>query len=303
MAVLLALPHGIWVVARGFPTVSYVFERGRSGDGALGHILHPLDFLGRQLLALEFLLVALVVLLAWPLRVRALEASERFTRQYLLAITLGPGLALLLVSAATGMQLRAAWGMPLWSALGMLLLFCFETRPRGTMLKRAALACVLFGIVNIAFALIEGVWGPYLTSRGFRTHFPGQLLAARVVEIWDKRFDVPLRLVAGERWLAGNVAFYAPSRPSVLTNGGLGGCSPDEAECPWTSIADFKNRGGVLVWSVDREGAALPPDFEGTFPRRRDIAHVDLPWQTGAPVKPVNIGIAVVAPRSPIASR
>jgi 4-amino-4-deoxy-L-arabinose transferase-like glycosyltransferase len=303
VALLLVLPHGLWVIARGFPTISYVAERARSGDGTLGHVLHPLAFLGSQLLALEFLFVTLVVLLAWPLRLRALEANHRFTRQYLLAIALGPGLALVLVSAITGLQLRAAWGMPLWSALGVLLLVCCETRPRGPMLKRAALAAALFGLINIAFALVEGIWGPYLTSRGFRTHFPGQSLAAQVVEIWEKRFNVPLRLVAGERWLAGNVAFYAPSRPSVLTNGGLGGSAPDEAACPWTSIADVKNRGGVLVWSADREGAALPSGLRTHFPDAETLPTLTLPWQTGAPVKPVNIGLAVVAPRSATASR
>jgi hypothetical protein len=112
-----------------------------------------------------------------------------------------------------------------------------------------------------------------------------------------------LRLVAGERWLAGNVAFYAPSRPSVLTNGGLGGSSPDEAECPWTSIADVKKRGGVLVWSVEREGVALPAGLRTHFPDAETLPTLTLPFQTGAPVKPVNIGVAVVAPRSPIASR
>jgi hypothetical protein len=300
---LIVLPHAIWLVASGFPTVSYVVERGRSGVGALGHILHPLDFLGRQLLALEFLFVTLLALVAWPLRLRSLDPDERFTRGYLLAIALGPGLVLLLVAAVTGMQLRAAWGMPLWSALGVLLLFCCETRPRGQLLRRAALAGALFGVINILLALVEGVAGPYVTSRGFRTHFPGRSLAARVVEVWEERFDVPLPLVGGERWLAGNVAFYAPSRPSVLTNGGLGGASPDEAACPWTSIADFKNRGGVLVWSADREGEALPSELRAHFPDAETLPTLTLPWQTRAPVKPVTIGIAVVAPRSAIAPR
>jgi 4-amino-4-deoxy-L-arabinose transferase-like glycosyltransferase len=303
VATLIILPHAIWLVASGFPTVSYVAERGRSAASALGHILHPFDFLGRQLLMLEFLFVALLALVAWPVRLRALTSDERFTRRYLIAIALGPGLVLLCVAAVTGMKLRPAWGMPLWSALGVLVLFSFETRPRDQMWRRTALACVLFGLINIVLALIEGVAGPYITGRGFRTHFPGRALATRAAEVWNQRFDVPLPLVGGERWLAGNVAFYAPSRPSMLSNDGLGSSAPDETVALWTSIADFKNRGGVLVWFTDREGEALPWELRSHFPDAETLPTLTLPWQTGAPVKPVNIGMAVVAPRSRTPSR
>jgi 4-amino-4-deoxy-L-arabinose transferase-like glycosyltransferase len=303
VATLIILPHAIWLVSTGFPTVSYVAERGKSAAGALGHILHPFDFLARQLLMLEFLFVTLLALIAWPVRLRALTADERLTRRYLVAIALGPGLVLLCVAAATGMKLRPAWGMPLWSALGVLILFSFETRPRREVWRRTALACVLFGLINVALASVEGVAGPYITGRGFRTHFPGRALATRAAEVWKQRFDVPLPLVGGERWLAGNVAFYAPSRPSMLSNDGLGSSAPDETVTPWTSIADFKNRGGVLVWFTDREGEALPGELRNHFPDAETLPTLTLPWQTGAPVKPVSIGMAVVAPRSKAPSR
>ena len=298
VAALIVLPHAVWLVANGFPTISYVAERGRSHAGLAGHIVNPLDFLGRQLLMLEFIFIALLPLVAWPLRIRSLDAGERFTRQFLVAIGLGPGLMLVLLSMATGMQLRAAWGMPLWSALGVLVLFCLDTRPGPLMLKRAALGCALFAVINVLLALAEGVAGPYVKAKGFRTHFPGRLLATRAAEAWDRRFAVPLGLVAGERWLAGNVAFYAPSRPSVLTDGGLGSATLDETACPWTSIADFKKQGGVLVWSVDREGVALPPELKAHFPDAEVLPTLTLPWQTVAPVTPTRIGLAIVAPGS-----
>ena len=288
----------IWLVSSGFPTVSYLAARGKSAAGALERIFHQFDFIGRQILMLEFLFVTLLALVAWPVRLRTLTADERFTRHYLVAIALGPGLVLLCVAAVTGMRLRPAWGMPLWSALGVLMLFSFETRPRGEVWRRTALACVLFGLINIVLAFVEGATGPYITGRGSRTHFPGRALATRAVEAWKQRFDVPLPLVGGERWLAGNVAFYAPSRPSMLSNDGLGNSAPDETIAPWTSIADFQNRGGILVWFTDREGETLPWELRRHFPGAETLPTVTLPWQTGAPLKPVNIGMAVVAPRS-----
>src|SRR5262245_16053102 len=303
VATLIVLPHAIWLVAHGFPTISYVAERGRSAAGALGHILHPFDFLGRQLLMLEFLFVTLLALVAWPVRLRALTADERFTRRYLVAVALGPGLILFCVAAVTGMKLRPAWGMPLWSALGILILFSFETRPREEVWRRAALGCVLFGLVNLVLALVEGVAGPYITGRGFRTHFPGRALAMHAAEVWRQRFDVPLSLVGGERWLAGNVAFYAPSRPSMLSNDGLGSSAPDETVAPWTGIADFKNRGGVLVWFTDREGEALPDELRRLIPNAETLPTLTFALQPRPAREPVNIGMAVVAPRSKTPSR
>jgi hypothetical protein len=296
VAALIILPHVVWLAANGFPTIAYISERGRSHATALGRILQPFDFLGRQLLMLEFLLLALLLLVAWPPRLRSLDADGRFTRQFLLAIGLGPGVVLALASVVTGMHLRPAWGMPLWSALGVLVLFCLDTRSAPVMLRRAVLSCALFAAINVLLGLAEGVAGPYWEGKGFRTHFPGRLLATRVTEAWDQRFAVPLPLVAGERWLAGNVAFFAPSRPSVLTDGGLGSATLDEAACPWTSIADFRKRGGVLVWSVDRQGPQLPPELRAQFPTAEMLPTLTLPWQTGAPVAPVRVGVALVAP-------
>src|SRR5262249_30247685 len=80
VATLIVLPHAIWLVANGFPTISYVAERGRSAAGALGHILHPFDFLGRQLLMLEFLFLTFLALVDWPVRLRPPTATKGVAR-------------------------------------------------------------------------------------------------------------------------------------------------------------------------------------------------------------------------------
>ncbi len=302
-ALLVVLPHLVWLIASAFPTLAYAAERAHSQAGGAGHILYPLEFLGRQFLMLGFIGIAVLLLLDWPWRLRPLAPDERFRRRFLLAVGLGPCLCLLLVSAVTGMRLRNAWGMPLWSMLGLVLVFCFVTRPAVQLIRRAALVCALFAVVNVLVELGEDVAGPYVTGEGLRTNFPGRLLATRIVEAWQQRYDKPLPLVGGERWFAGNVAFYAPSRPSIFSNGGLGGSAPDEAACPWTSTADFKERGGVLVWSADKQGEALPEELRVSFPDAEVLPVLTLPRQTGAPVKPVRAGIAIVAPRSAPAPR
>jgi hypothetical protein len=298
VATLIMSPHLVWLVASGFPTVSYVVERARSDAGWAGHFTNPASFVGSQFLMLEFFWIALLALVKWPWRVRPLDPSEQFGRQFLFAVSVGPGLLLLALSAVTGWVLRDVWGMPLWIMLALLPLLCLNLRSEMQVLKRAALGCALFALFNVLLALAEGVAGPYVLGNGDRTHFPGQLLAERVIEVWRERYDAPLQLVGGERWLTGNVGFWAPGRPSIFTNGGLRTSMLDEAACPWTSVADFRKRGGVLVWPIGREGAALPYELIRHFPDAEVLPPLTLPYETGAAVASVEVGLAVVAPHS-----
>ena len=111
-------------------------------------------------------------------------------------------------------------------------------------------------------------------------------VAERVIEVWRERYDAPLQLVGGERWLTGNVSFWAPSRPSIFTNGGLRTSMLDEEACPWTSVADFRKRGGVLVWPIGRDGAALPYELIKHFPDAEVLPPLSLPYETAAALAP-----------------
>jgi 4-amino-4-deoxy-L-arabinose transferase-like glycosyltransferase len=298
VATLILLPHVVWVVANGFPTISYVVERSKSDAGWTGHLTNPAGFLASQFLMLELFWLALLLLVRWPWRLRPPIPGEHLRRQFLFAVSVGPCVVLLALSAVTGLLLRDVWGMPIWSMLALWLLLGLDLPAEARVLKRAALACALFAVVNVLLALAEGVAGPYVIGSGFRTHFPGRLLAERVVEVWRERYDAPLQLVGGERWLAGNVDFWAPSRPSTFTNLGLRTPMLDEVACPWTSVADFLKRGGVLVWPIGRESAALPWELRKYFPDAEVLPPLTLPYQTSASVAPVQVGIAIVPPGS-----
>lgn len=297
VATLIVLPHLVWLVAQGFPPVSYALKRAENEGGLLGYLVHPLDFLGHQLLSVTLTLLAVLALLSWPLRVRTIAPDEAFKRRFLLAMVLGPPVLVVLTSLTAGFRLHPAWGMPFWTGLALLLLFSFEVREGAQGRRRAAALWALGSALNVLMATTE-VAAPHVTGRGSRIQFPGRLLAEQVSDAWQRRVPTPLRVVAGERWLAGNVGFYARSRPSILTNFGLEKAYVDEAACPWTSVAYFQRRGGVLLWFTDPEGVALPEMLRARFPAAEVLPPLALPWQTTARIPPVRVGVAIVVPTS-----
>jgi len=302
VALVVTAPHLVWLVRHGFPTVTYALWRARSDMGLLGHLVHPADFVVNQFFPVALTVLGAVAFVAWPFRLRPIREEERFKRRFLLVMVLGPGALAVLLSLITGATLRSMWGMPFWAGLALLLLFSFEPRNGPMALRWVACIWAAGTVLNVSMAFTE-MAAPYVTGKGARIQFPGRLLAERVTETWRTRFDAPFVRVGGERWLVGNVSFYAPSRPSVLTNFSLASAVVDESACPWTSVDDFRRHGGVLLWFLDNEGEIPPLELREDFPGAQILPPLVLPWQTGARIAPVRVGIAIVTPGSVTASR
>ncbi len=293
--VLILLPHLLWVIDHRFTTLAYAIRRAPPG-GALGRLLHPPVFLLGQAAYLGFFFGALMAVLAWPVRLRCLTEDERLVRDSLVAVVFGPCALVVLFSLLTGRQLVTAWGIPFWSFLGLLAVFCLETTRDSGRVRRAAALCVVFASINLVGALGVDLLRPLALGKETRGHFPGRTLAEQVANAWNRRFDAPLVRVGGERWLAHNVGFYSPQRPSVFESRGLWTSELDLAANPWTSIEDFSRRGGVLLWYADREGPGLPASLGQHFPTAEVLAPLTVRWQTSAPLPPVRVGLALVAP-------
>ncbi len=301
-ALLLLAPHLDWAVQHHFPGVEYALERTRSGGRPAASVVGALVFARDQVAALLPMLIVLIPLMGRRWRLRRLEAADRFKRDFLVAMGLGPFAAYLVSAVAFDLRLRNMYGSPLWTFTGVLILFSFVVWTDPVRWRWAASGGVVVAMAMVVAAVVYYVGAPSLYGVPLRTHFPGRELAARAETVWKEHYDRPLAVVGGEWWLAGNVALYHPLRPHVY--GGLSPKVPDlsRRRSPWISDQALKREGGIILWSADRQGPAFAALLCGRFPTLEVLEPVTLRWKTRAPGRPVRVAMAIVPPGSDGAS-
>lgn len=301
-ALLVCGPHLWWAAARGFPTIGFALAR-TDGHAAWGRVLGPLSFAAAQGIVLVPTLAAVAPVLARPWELRALEATELPAWRFLATVVVGPFVVCLLMGAAGGLWFSLAHGSQLWPFAGLLPLASFRRDDSPRAWRRswtiwAGLAVALLGV-----AVARNLAGPFLLGKPSRVHFPGRALADRVEEIWRARHPGPLPALAGEWWLAANVAAYGTSRPPVWGGSSPDRCDFDAHHAAWMSAASLRRTGGVILWNADRSGAEPPAFVVDRFPGVVPLPPIELPWQTGADVTPVRVGVAVLPPAADEAAR
>jgi 4-amino-4-deoxy-L-arabinose transferase-like glycosyltransferase len=296
-ALLLFTPHLVWMIQHDFPTLHYARTRFAGTGHWSDHLRFPIGFCSSQLLRLLPLLMVVLPLARWPWRTRPVAGPEKFNRDFLAWMVLGPVALHLLVSLATGRHLRAIWGAQLWAFAGLLLVVSLELRTSARSVAWAGRRLGLVAVLVLAGTVARNYLGPGLTKEPSRIHFPGQALADEVVRRWQERHGGPIPLVAGDWWLAGNISCYAPHRPSVYPALELNLFKPDPRAAVWTSDEDLRRRGGVLLWDAGRYGTRkVPRALRARFPAAELQPSFALPYQCRAPVPPVRVGMAFIPP-------
>ena len=296
VASLIFAPHVYWAINHRLPGVGWALEHTGTNVPLMGRLWYPVEFSLAQLWALAPMIVVALPLAGFRGRLREVRPEERFDRDFLIAMALGPFLVHLAVSAVFNIRLHSMHGAQLWVFAGLLIVFYSQIEKVRLRWPTVLVGCCAMALVFLAAATVRNVAGPYVQGKSSRVHFPGRALAARVDQLWTRRFDRPLPIVAGEWWLAGNAALYGPDRPSVY-----GGCLGDTLDfaprySPWTSDEDLKRRGGVILWDCRRRGDLLPAKLRGRFRTAEVLDPLTISHQTGAKIPPARIGIAIVPP-------
>jgi hypothetical protein len=232
-------------------------------------------------------------------RLRRLEAAERFSRAFLVAMGLGPFAVQVLLALALDLKLRSMYGSQLWTFTGVLILFSLALRPEALRWRSAAIGCGLVGVGMVVAAIVYDRAWPYVNGEPMSVHFPGREAAARVHAVWRERFDQPLLAVGGELMLAANAALY--SRPRLQVYGGgpyARDPDPSPRDNPWTSDEALKRTGGILLWSADRQAPHFTALLCRRFPTLEVIDPVALRWETGAAIVPLRVAMGVIPPGS-----
>jgi len=281
---ILCLPHALWLSDNHWVTLNYAFDRVDGANTWWNHFYQPYDFAGSMIQAclLPILIVSVCCLGRTSSTITQYTPLTTFNKKFLLLMALGPFVVTLLLSAFAGMHLRQGWGTPLLSFWGVML-FAF-LQPSQIHFKRFIIT--IFGLLLLASSAYVFVQ----TQPGERrSNFPGKVIAKDIQTSWEQQFHRPLKFIAGERWISGNIAFFSKPKAQVYMDW-------NPTYSPWIVEADLKRDGAVFVWDPKHDGNTLPASILARFPNIQKIEVREYPWMRNNQNKPVRIGIAVLAP-------
>jgi len=296
-ALLIFAPHAWWMFDRDFISVRYALGRADDGGELADHALNPARFLLGQAGAALPVLIGCCGLTGWPWRLRReLEPRARFARDFLAVMFLGPLAMHLALASILGMQLRSMWGAPLWSFGALAVFAAFEVRETRRALRDVLMWGTLAGVAFVTGTVVRNGVGPYVADKGSRVHFAGAVLAKEIESRWEERFHCPLRLAAGDWWLAGNVSFYGQNHARVYGSYAPGSFDLPRRSNPWTSDEALTRKGGVILWDAAAWGDDLRDTLRERFPQATVEKPLILDFVTAADVEPARVGVAFIPP-------
>jgi hypothetical protein len=141
-------------------------------------------------------------------------------------------------------------------------------------------------VMAIAFTIPLTV-GPYIYKKPREALFDGERMTAKIAESWHAETAQPLRVVVGDTWLAGNVAFYSSDRPHIFTEA-------NPSFSPWITPQKLQASGTVVIWNHE---AQMPERYRRAFPNAQPQTPVVVGWHTAKKVEPMTVYWAIVPPQ------
>ena len=284
IAFCIFLPHLLWMRENDFITLTYAVDRASAKKTLLTHLLYPIDFTASQLLAVALMLIAFLAIYGRP-RLSFSPHSDVAAR-FLSIVVLGPFVLTFVLSLLMNWKLRSMWGTPLWTFLPLLVLILFPPSHRGSEYRRIRnKGMVLTGVMSLAF-LIPLTIGPYIHAKPRKALFVGCGMSEQITQSWKAATGNPLKIVAGDTWLAGNVAFYSTDRPATFTEA-------NQLFSPWITPEQLRRDGAVIVWQGSAE---LPQIYRAAFPDAEIQKPLNISWHTRKQVEPVTVRWAISHP-------
>ena len=294
LAVLLVLiaPLAVWLIAHDFLPLQYAAER--SGQPHAGGIIMFLLSVGLNLVGV--LLMLAFAGLVWPWR-RLLGGKsapeppptpvDPRALAYLVVLTFGPLAIAVTAALVSGSNLKSAWGSSMFNLAGLLAIALTNDRFDNVALRRiAAAAALILVVVPLAYAAVVAA-GPWREGSPVRVTWPQAAISKRLTAVWERETGRPLRIVAGEDWIAGLVGITAKDRPSILNRGRL-------AYSPWITPERIEREGMLIVW--DAAGWRIPPQLEPLMQGARTGEERFL-WRKKEGSGDLVIGYAIVPPK------
>lgn len=250
VALAVFAPHLVWAAEHGWGTIFYGLKRAGGGGPRpwTDHVTNPLSFL----LAVVFNCGLMSVITASVWRSLEYQASWDDRKRYAFWIAFSPLAAMLVLSLIKGLELRSMWAAPMLVAVTLPIGAAFSGLEAGLTYWRRPLTASLIALVIPVIAYV-GEWAgtESVTGHHRRCDYPGRELASQVTALWHARFHKPAPYVIGSEWLAGNIGWYSPDRPSVF----IWRKGPQSLDIDRTQI---QQHGAIVIWSrSNRKGQPI----------------------------------------------
>lgn len=284
-------PHTIWLFQHDFITITYAVGRVSSAPNWHNHFYYPAIFAWQQFIVFFPALVLFLTLFIGKVKnenvISEIPKPSQYDRTFLLIVGLGPFLLTILLSAFTGIKLRAGWGQPLLTFWPLILLaFAGPVITRARFQRFIIILFTLFAATVFSYcaALIRA-------EKPSSANFPGENIADVLTEEWTDTYHSKLSFVVGPRWLAGNVAFYSKDHPRVYIEA-------DKKLSPWIDEEKLKQHGAIFVWDPTEKYQIPVAEMKARFPKLGPVNTMRFMWLRNKTTPPLEISVAFLPPES-----
>ena len=204
--IVLLVPHLIWLTDNDYATITYGLARtGLENTNLLDHLIYPLIFLSKQaVILIPFFIMSFFLIKKFKFKILLKDRKLLF----LIFINLVPIGLMFLTSMLTGSKIRTMWMTPFYLFFGVLIIYIFQAQINLKKLNGFITAfLILFIFSPFAYAYIS------ITETDKRTDYPGKEIAIKAQYVWSQNHKVPINIVHGDEWFAGNLSYHLKSRP------------------------------------------------------------------------------------------
>ena len=204
--IVLLVPHLIWLTDNDYATITYGLARtGLENTNLLDHLIYPLIFLSKQaVILIPFFIMSFFLIKKFKFKILLKDRKLLF----LIFINLVPIGLMFLTSMLTGSKIRTMWMTPFYLFFGVLIIYIFQAQINLKKLNGFISAfLILFIFSPFAYAYIS------ITETDKRTDYPGKEIAIKAQYVWSQNHKVPINIVHGDEWFAGNLSYHLKSRP------------------------------------------------------------------------------------------
>ena len=248
VGLLLIAPHIWWVIASGFPTVTYAMSKMHYSvaDARISTI--------KTLISTPYLLglSALGFFVSfgdrsWAALKEVKDAIFRPSNAWLVSLALGPLVLTLATYLLANARITTGFLIPDFFVVPIILLVLSRVEVSDSILARFASFVGSIWLLVIAVAPIATVYS--LAYGPGRDIEPRQEVAQVATDYWHAMFGRPLKAVAGEARFATATTFYSPDAPTYFD-------LDRPSSTPWVSSDQIRN-GGLLIICPARQADCL----------------------------------------------